>query len=245
MYDARLLLDDSGVPSVRQNAPIESSGRYSPTGWSNLPSDAEDTFFFSTEETEDYRREKRRRLIEKSREDRLKAMRAERKEEEAQNEEEQWGGSDEEPDDTQRELMRRTASHLSSSPNPAQLEMRILANHGADRRFAFLKGRWSRAWKATKARIRLENEKAKEAEEKKANATSGVLGGLTGYGDSDEDSDAKSEDESTPAGSAEPSSSVPSSNITSVADDESLKAARRARAKEWMERRRAEKAEGS
>ncbi|EEB88528.1 hypothetical protein MPER_13589, partial [Moniliophthora perniciosa FA553] len=34
-----------------------------------------------------------------------------------------WGGSDEEPEDTQKDLMRRTAKHILSSPNPAQLEM--------------------------------------------------------------------------------------------------------------------------
>lgn len=93
-YDARLLLDNSSVPSMHRDTRSNDSGRYSPTGWSDLPSDAEDTFFFSAAETEDYRREKRRRLIERSREDRLKAMRAKREEE--QNAEEQWGGSDEE-----------------------------------------------------------------------------------------------------------------------------------------------------
>lgn len=63
----------------------------SPGGWSDLPSDAEDTFFFSPDEAEDYRREKRRRLIDQGREARLRALRAEEGEEE-----EQWGGSDEE-----------------------------------------------------------------------------------------------------------------------------------------------------
>lgn len=59
--------------------------------------------------------------------------------------------------------MHRTATHLLTSPNAAQLEMRILANHGADKRFAFLRGRWSRAWQITKARIKLgmEAEKAR------------------------------------------------------------------------------------
>ncbi|KAH0835574.1 hypothetical protein J3R83DRAFT_9279 [Lanmaoa asiatica] len=38
---------------------------------SDLPSDSEDTFFFSPDELEDYRREKRRRLIDRGREERL------------------------------------------------------------------------------------------------------------------------------------------------------------------------------
>lgn len=58
-----------------------------------MPSDAEDTFFFSPEEAADYHREKRRRIIERSREDRLKALRDESEEESPGD---AWGGSDEE-----------------------------------------------------------------------------------------------------------------------------------------------------
>src|SRR5882757_696876 len=50
------------------------------------------------------------------------------------------------PDEHQITLMRRTAAHITSSPNPEQLEMRILANHGNDTRFSFLRGRWKCAW---------------------------------------------------------------------------------------------------
>jgi hypothetical protein len=67
----------------------------SPGGWSDLPSDAEDTFFFSPEEVEDFRRDKRRRLIDRTREERLKARRAEDGEG-SEEEEEPWAGSDEE-----------------------------------------------------------------------------------------------------------------------------------------------------
>src|SRR5262245_9501806 len=78
--------------------------------------------------------------------------------------------------------MRRTAAHLCSSPNPAQLEMRILANHGGDKRFAFLRGRWSHAWRKVKLKVRNEKE-----EEKQKSSESG-LGGLAAYGDSDGES---------------------------------------------------------
>lgn len=77
--------------------------------------------------------------------------------------------------------MQRTALHIQSSPNPAQLEMRILANHGGDHRFAFLRGRWSKYWNAVTDHTRTELLKRDEP---------AGLGGLAGYG-SDDDSDAE------------------------------------------------------
>ncbi|KAF9467615.1 hypothetical protein BDZ94DRAFT_1248551 [Collybia nuda] len=228
-YDARLLLDSLPVHSAGGPEPS------SPGGWSDLPSDAEDTFFFSPEEVEDFRRDKRRRLIDRNREERLRARRAE--DGEASEEEEVWGGSDEEPEEAQKELMRRTASHLLSSPNPAQLEMRILANHGSDKRFAFLRGRWSRTWKMYKGKARME----KEAEEKKKETAKG-LGILAGYGDSDVDSDASDGDDETkrehPETAKVEQTSVPDAHSTEVSTDLAQEA-RRIRAKEWAEKRRA------
>ncbi|KIL63719.1 hypothetical protein M378DRAFT_164155 [Amanita muscaria Koide BX008] len=81
--------------------------------------------------------------------------------------------------------MRHTAVHIHSSPNPAQLEMRIPANHGADKRFAFLRGRWSHAWRLAKYKVRLQTEEA--AKEKDMEQKSDNLVALAGYGDSDED----------------------------------------------------------
>src|SRR3954467_6013851 len=46
--------------------------------------------------------------------------------------------------------MIKTATYFSSSQNPLQLEMRILANNGSDPRFAFLRGRWKDAWNNAK-----------------------------------------------------------------------------------------------
>lgn len=57
-----------------------------------MPSDTEDTFFFTPYEIEDYRREKRRRLIDQNREDRLRAIAATEDNEQSDS----WGGSDEE-----------------------------------------------------------------------------------------------------------------------------------------------------
>lgn len=47
--------------------------------------------------------------------------------------------------------MERTAASIAKSPNPQQLEMRILANHGSDPRFAFLRGRWKQSWALIKS----------------------------------------------------------------------------------------------
>jgi hypothetical protein len=87
-YDARLLLDALPELALHLNTPP------SPSGWSDLPSDSEDTFFFSPDEADDYRQEKRRKLMDRAREERLKARKVEDGEPEV--EEDIWGGSDEE-----------------------------------------------------------------------------------------------------------------------------------------------------
>ena len=96
-YDVRLLLDVLPPPSSSSSVP---SAPESPTGWSDLPSDSEDMFFFSPDEADDFRREKKRKLMERTREERLKArMLEDGDDEEAahlREEEDVWGGSDEE-----------------------------------------------------------------------------------------------------------------------------------------------------
>jgi hypothetical protein len=142
------------------------------------------------------------------------------------------------PDDSQRELMRRTAQHLLSSPNPAQLEMRILANHGGDKKFAFLRGRWSRAWTILKGKAR--REKEDKGREDKAGSGLGVL---AGYGDSDDES---GDDDTGNAGDtnndreAEDDRGKKTEEANQKhSNDDSIKMARRARAKEWAAKRRA------
>ena len=154
------------------------------------------------------------------------------------------------PDDAQRELMRRTASHIMSSPNAAQLEMRILANHGVDPRFAFLRGRWSRAWRLTKGKLRLELEADKKRKEEEVQRSSGAsLGGLAGYGSSDDEDEGSAadvrEDVSVkPISPSEKPPPTPEGLAKQQPDDDALKAARRARAREWAEKRRAAKEGG-
>ena len=85
-----MLLDELPTADVKP----QTADRFSPTVWSDLPSDTEDTFFFQPDEAEDFRREKRRKLIDQYREERLRALRAEDDHELPP--EEVWGGSDEE-----------------------------------------------------------------------------------------------------------------------------------------------------
>ncbi|KAG9312463.1 hypothetical protein JVU11DRAFT_6847 [Chiua virens] len=205
----------------------------SPNGWSDLPSDSEDTFFFSPDELEDYRREKRRRLMDRDRDERLRALAAIEGEE---GDPDPWGGSDEEPDDTQRELICRTASHIISSPNPAQLEMRILANYSTDKRFAFLRGRWSRVWRIEKERAK--QRLAEEAQKTQSPPVSTPLGGLAGYGDSDSDGGSKGDNPTEEPEDAR--GAPPTQGQHSNEDEDEVKEARRARAREWSARRRAE-----
>ena len=68
-YDARLILDPDLLSAHR-----EGRRSSSPSGWSDIPSDAEDTFFFSQADAEDYRRDKRRRLMESAHEERLRML---------------------------------------------------------------------------------------------------------------------------------------------------------------------------
>ncbi|KAI0062523.1 hypothetical protein BV25DRAFT_641336 [Artomyces pyxidatus] len=247
-YDARLLLD--ALPNVGPSSP-QTSRPNSPSGWSDLPSDTEDTFFFSREEAEDYHRDKRRRQIDQLREDRLRALQAEEDAADSASAADKWGGSDEEPDEPQMTVMRRTATHVLATPNSAHLEMRILANHGADPRFAFLRGRWARAWARVKAEAR-----RSIAEQEAAKQKAKGIGGLMDYADSDEDSDAPNDEASdtradvsheAPDGAAidTPASEGRNSGGSQEDAEQAAKEARRARAKQWAEARRAMKVDSN
>ena len=139
--------------------------------------------------------------------------------------------------------MKRTATHLVSSPNTAQLEMRILANHGGDKRFAFLRGRWSRAWNVAKAKARKEKEEKAAAEESKQSAGLGIL---TGYG-SDDGSASEQENQDGASGATDAQGSSVKGLIDArevghkEVDEEAAKEARRKRLKAWKEQRKVSK----
>ncbi|CUA78509.1 hypothetical protein RSOLAG22IIIB_07123 [Rhizoctonia solani] len=220
-FDVRLLLES--LDNIATPASIQPGSLSEPpadVGWDDLPSDAEDTFFLTPKEVDEYQHDKRRKMLEQGRQDRLRAL---AEADEIIDPGALWGGSDEEPDDVQANLMRRTAAHIRASPNPTQLEMRILANHGADPRFAFLRGRWKRAW----VQMRQQQETPPNMELKKS-----VMGGLSAYA-SDSDSDQKSGDHE------EPDRHVGQETSPELDDEmEKVKAERRARAKEWARKRK-------
>jgi hypothetical protein len=148
------------------------------------------------------------------------------------------------------DLMRRTAAHIVRANNDAQLRARILAHHGADVRFAFLRGRWSRAWALARAEA---NRAVLEEEREKAQGAD-ALGGLTGYGSGSEDnaeddngdavdggSDNVTERTQVLEGAAEDGQATQEVQSEEVALREAQEA-RRAKAREWAEKRRAAKA---
>jgi|SRR5712671_4112836 len=158
--------------------------------------------------------------------------------------------------------MRRTASHVVRATNDAQLRARILAHHGADPRFAFLRGRWSRAW--ARAQADAHRTVAAERDAQKVRA----LGGLTGYGSSsngggggsgsegDDEDDDKDDDGSDDVGAErDRPAQVLGMDVQVQLDQEAqpepepeepaLRTAqevRRAKARLWAEKRRSERA---
>jgi hypothetical protein len=136
--------------------------------------------------------------------------------------------------------MSRTAQQLLSSSNPAQLEMRVLANYGADKRFAFLRGRWKRSWVLAKHKARVELERKDEVKKK------GVgLGLVAAYGSDEESNDDEKESKEGGSCNGEGKQEVRGEDTTVVTrpsgPEEAVKEARRLKAKEWVEKRRAMK----
>lgn len=149
--------------------------------------------------------------------------------------------------------MRKLDKTLQAAQEPALLEMRILANHGSDPRFSFLRkgGQWREEWEqirrqshadATTAASKSQSPKGKHAVE-----TGGTA--LVGYG-SDDDSGAESEQAQAPepGESVEESdvsqiegtsvSSLPSANGDAGAAEEKAKR-RAAKVAEWAQKRKA------
>jgi hypothetical protein len=54
------------------------------------------------------------------------------------------------------EPMRCCAAHVARTTDDAQPRARRLVHHGADSRFAFLRGCWGRAWAHAQSEARLE-----------------------------------------------------------------------------------------
>lgn len=141
-YDAVHLLDTLPEPSTTYET---SELQFS----EDLPSDAEDTFFLTSTEFRRYQKQKHLRYLEQVRDSRKQFL------------EEQNTSSDEEkastyrpsqeesiPGSDQLAIMKKTASAVRAAKNPSILQMKILARHGNDPRFAFLNnGSFSELWR--------------------------------------------------------------------------------------------------
>jgi hypothetical protein len=147
--------------------------------------------------------------------------------------------------------MSHTALSISTSPNPKILEMRILAHHATDERFAFLRGRWKDVWERVKVEVK--KEKAQ-----KSPTAGGGLGGLVGGYESDSGEESEEGEGDVPP---EPAAVPPPPPIEedldhvsgppllsfgvgspAEAEDEEVKRRiRRQKAEEWKRRRAEEK----
>lgn len=188
------------------------------SGFDDLPSDHEELFFLnSNADRADVARRKKRRRLELERDARVRERLhqdgdADRNGSAAANQGGNGDGDGDLPPAEVRELMARLHATLSRSGNPALLELRILAHHGSDPRFAsFLRreGPWRTWWEDLRAgRSRNDDDGGgggaasdgertgrAEPEGTGAAATATGLGGLAAYGsDSDDASSVGSAD---------------------------------------------------
>ncbi|KNZ52071.1 hypothetical protein VP01_3702g2 [Puccinia sorghi] len=202
-YDARLLLSPPPSSTTLSNLDpqITSPPGQSPTGYSDLPSDHEEMFYFEPQERLEIAQNLRRKL--RRRRDDERTTRIKLREEEDRLHEEQLRLSKVSqiniPPAEQIALMKRTLDALKASPSPSLLEIRILTNHGHDPRFSsFLRreGKWSAYWESMK--------KAPDPRPNSASIPSGTLpprsaippnhpapvaGGLVDYDDSSEENE--------------------------------------------------------
>ncbi|KAI9622140.1 hypothetical protein KEM48_007454 [Puccinia striiformis f. sp. tritici PST-130] len=194
-YDARLLLSPPSSHSTLSNLQpqITSPPPLSPTGYSDLPSDHEEMFYFEPEERHEIAQKKLRRKRDDERSVRIKL-----REEEDRLREEQLRLSKIPPTE-QVTLMKRTLEALKTSPSPSLLEIRILANHGNDPRFSsFLRreGKWRDYWESMKSDPDLSSSTTPSDQPVQKRSSSSVIPsatvatcGLVDYGDSSDEDD--------------------------------------------------------
>ncbi|KAK4058223.1 hypothetical protein OIO90_000962 [Microbotryomycetes sp. JL221] len=236
-YDALNLLPTLPF-SLEQSPP---SPAPSSTGFSDMPSDSEELFYFDQQTREDIARDKKRRRLERERDERIRQI-----DQATAREQEQNAVQDEEPSQTQLDMMRKLNSTLLAATDPKMLEIRIMTKYSTDERFDFLKknGRFRKYWEQIREDSRQKQNADKEAELVKST--------LVGYGcDSDND---QAEDcrrnKTEPAlpPSTEIATTVENGATAEVNDDSTAaqrkkREERAAKAKAWAERRKAERAQ--
>ncbi|SCV68824.1 BQ2448_945 [Microbotryum intermedium] len=240
-YDALNLLSSLPilVPSTTPLLPSD-------IGFDDLADDAEEMFYFLPEEREMIERERKRKRLELGREERIKAL-----EEKAQEDGEEEQEEEElEPSRTQLALMKKLHSTLSNAADPSLLEIRIMANHGRDSRFDFLRkeGKWSEVWDKIK-RGEPVGEEAKRKDEEKVVAGNGL--GLNGYGsDSGEEEEGKGDaavvkqEGNAGEGSAE-GTPIPTPATEEDKDEQERRAKKAEKIKEWARKRKEAREKGA
>lgn len=229
-FDAIHLL--SSLPTKQQEV---QGGQMHDTGWSDLDSDAEDLFYMTDVEAASFSRRKARTRLEMQHTLRLNTLPPD-------------PASPPSPppvsspiqDDaqlrvspTQLELMQRLANSLSTSSNPSQLELKILANHSSDARFAFL--RTSTHDNPSAAHLKRVWEQLKQSQRPTKNEVTAptIPTSLVAYDDTDSDDEA-------PISPPAPVDPHPATDHDTAEAEKKLKQAQRlARAKAWLKTRQA------
>ncbi|POY73903.1 hypothetical protein BMF94_3074 [Rhodotorula taiwanensis] len=189
----------SSIPPIPRLAPPDPAQMATQSsGFDDLPSDHEEMFFLNSRaDRAEVERKKKRRRLEEERERRVR----ERMKEDGDEAEDLGASEGDEPPKEIHLLMSRLHTTLSRSPNPALLELRILANHGSDVRFAsFLKrdGKWREAWETMRrgqgpghgqgsGQVVAEVGDGPDKEREEKNPTTTGLGGLADYGSDSDD----------------------------------------------------------
>ncbi|EGG10975.1 uncharacterized protein MELLADRAFT_102807 [Melampsora larici-populina 98AG31] len=189
-YDARLLLPTT-PPTGFEEPTILTPPPVSPTGYSDLPSDHEEMFYFDESERQEIAQRKQRRKRDEQQHKRIRL----REEEEKQREENIRLSKIPPPD--QMLLMSRTLEALNSSPSPSLLEIRILANHYQDSRFAsFLgkDGKYRLYWEEMKLGKHSTKNSADE-QPKVSQVENNGLQGIADYGESSDEAEVGEDDE--------------------------------------------------
>ena len=232
-YDAIHLLTDLPSKQPPRSTTVESSISAEEIGWSDLDSDSEDLFYMSPTEAAAFKHTKARARLDAHHIARLAHLNSPSPAPEPAPLPPSTAGSVEERlSASQFELMVKTARTLSMSANPALLELKIVANHGNDPRFGFLRPHAPQqqrtVWEELKRRRATMSYKEALQLLHPPKAESQQRGALVAYDDSDSDSD----NDAQPAEPAQPSKEEDEARAKKLKQAERL-----ARAKEWLKSR--------
>ena len=180
-YDAIHLL--SALPAKPQF-----NDAHDELGWSDLDSDYEDLFYMTNDEASQFLHRKAKHALEDSESLRLAQL-------ESRSPPTPCVPDTAPPElsEAQFQLMAKTAKILASSSNASLLEMKILANHGADARFGFLRKDGAEdgqreVWNELKRRHgMMQYDEARRLNDRGAGGAAAGRVGLVAYDDSDSD----------------------------------------------------------